>query len=147
MTDQTQARDVIAALINTAWLADPISAGVALLWADTIDDKPPANDSNGNAVPFVRVAIRHSLGRQDTLAARGRRRYLYGGVVQVQIFTPLGDGKALADQLAQVVKFALTSALTTSQVWFFDITPNDLGRDGPWYFDSIDAVFRYQEVA
>lgn len=147
MTTQTAARDIISGLVNAAWLADALSAGIVLLWADVIGDKPPAHDARGNAVPFARVAVRHFFGEQDTLSRVGTRRYLTGGMVQMQIFTPIGDGYALGDQLAEIVKRAFRVQPTTSQVWFFDITPTDLGTDGPWYFQSVEAKFRYQEIA
>jgi hypothetical protein len=146
VTTQTEARDIVSARLHTAWLADPLSAPITLLWSKTVGDKAPEHDGNGNPAPFARVAVIHSSGVQDTLNAPGSRRYLTGGLVQVQIFTPAGDGSTLGDQLVEIVKAALRSTGTTSAVWFLDITPNDLGRDGPWDMQTVEARFRYQEL-
>lgn len=135
-------------MINAAWLADTLSAPIPLYWDDFKQDKPGRDPAGGaRNESWARCSVRHTLGEQDTLGRIGQRRYLAGGNVTVQIFTPKGDGHRLGDQLVEIVKDALRQRPTTSQVWFFDISTPEVGVDGPWFNRNVEASFRYQEVA
>lgn len=147
MTTITQARDAIAGIINTAWLASPTTSSLTLLW-DNVKGDPPAEDgSTGKAEAWGRVAVRHTIGENDTLGPIGGRRYLFGGTVTVQLFAPIGDGHSQLDEMVEVVKAALQEASPSAAVWFFDITPVEIGPDGPWFNTNVDALFRYQQRA
>jgi len=147
MTTTTAARDAIASLIRTAWIA-PGSAteNVLLLWDNVVAPKP-AEDEFGKALPWGRVTVRHATGEQETLAPIGSRRYLSGGIVTVQVFTPFGDGHGLGDQIVAVIKAAFRAAPVTHAVWFNNASITEIGVDGPWFNTNLDATFRYQEVA
>lgn len=144
MTTQAESRDIIGEVVRTAWLADPTSQDIPLLW-DNVKGEKPGNDANGRPLPWARVAIRHTVGGQETMGAQGARRYASGGVVQVQIFTALDYGHALSDELVQIVKSAFRSTSSPSGVWFYDERTTELGPDGPWFNVNVSATFRYEE--
>lgn len=146
MTTLTQARDAIFDLVNDALAASGTTSSVALLW-DNVKGAKPGEGTNGNALPWIRLALRHNLGEQDTMGRLGARRYLAGGTFTAQIFTPFGDGHTQGYAIAEVVKAALRAASPHSTVWFFDIVVSEIGEDGPWFNINVDATFRYQERA
>lgn len=146
MTTTVEARDAILELLRTAWLANPASAAVPLLFEDVRADRPEV-DADGRAEPWALASVRHSTGEQDTLGASGRRRFLYGGEAAVQIFAPLQDGLRVSDILVGVARGAFLSTPPTSPVWFFDVRQVEVGPHGPWFRTDLLATFRYQEVA
>tara|TARA_R110000822_G_scaffold120633_1_gene254105 strand:- start:1164 stop:1607 length:444 start_codon:yes stop_codon:yes gene_type:complete len=140
-----QARDAVGLLINTAWLAAPAAAGISMRWDNVKADKPGEDGTTTNAEPFARTTIRVIESPQIT---QGRRRYQTEGSVTVQIFTPFGDGHTVGDALVQVILDTLRGhAGGTDGLWFFDINPNELGTEGPWFMTIVGATFRFQELA
>jgi hypothetical protein len=147
MTTATQARDAIMLLLRTAWTATgAVTEEIPLHWDNVVTEKP-GEDEFGKALPWARVTVRHNTGAQDTLAAIGLRRFLSGGTVTVQIFTPFGDGHALSDQIVEVVRAAIRATPVVHTVWFHNTSVAEIGQDGPWFNVNVEAVFRYQEVA
>lgn len=144
MTTQTEARDSIIGRVNTAWLASATTQDLPLVFDDVDADKP-GYDAAGKAVAWGRVTVRHTAGEQETMAPVGQRRYGARGTVLVQIFTPAGDGWSLSDVIAGIIKTAFRGPRAGSPVWYSDVTPNEVGRDGPWNLQTITAAFGYQE--
>jgi len=153
VTTALQARSAIYALVYAALQANattaPIAAGTggALLW-DNVKGTKPGEGTNSNPYPWIRLAMRHTVGGQDTLGAVGRRRYLSGGIFTAQIFTAAGDGNTAGYTIAEVIKAALRGASPHSTVWFTgEMGITEVGEDGPWFNVNVDAEFRYQERA
>lgn len=151
MTTTAQAVDAVMGLLRTAWLASATTQEIAVYYEDVVGDPKPGEeitdpglDELGKPLPWARFSMRHTSGRQDTLAPVGQRRFLAGGIVTVQVFTPFGDGRTLSDQVVAVVKTALR-ARHSSGVWFNDVRIEELGQDGPWFNVNVVADFRYQE--
>lgn len=142
----TEARDEILALLKAAWDAGSPSQGLTLMYPDVKISKPEAA-SNGEAPAWARAQVQHASGSQATLANHeGQSRFRRSGIVTVQIFTPFGTGLVLADQLATIVKNAFEGVQTPSGVIFRDVTPNEIGEDGPWFNVNVLAQFEYDEI-
>jgi hypothetical protein len=137
----TQARDEILTQFRTAWLADPASAALPVLWPDS-DSKPPASGA------WARVSVTHGSGGQSTLSGGlGETRYTHMGFVTVQLFTPRGDGLKLSDQLVTISKHAFEGVATSpGHVTFYRVRSREVGPDGQWFNTNVLADFEYDEV-
>lgn len=137
----TQAEDEVLTLFRTAWEAGIPSAGLALRYED-VADVPVATGA------WARVSFRNSTGRQATLSGEvGRRLFEHTGFVVVQVFTPTGDGKVLANQLAQIAKNAFEGKTTTpGDVRLRNARIVPVGQEGSWYQTNVFADFEYEEL-
>lgn len=148
MTSALEARDALIGAIRTGWLADGTSAPIPLHYDDVKADPPSTTDAEGRPDPYARVTMRHVGGEQDTLGGVGNRRFMSSGVVTVQLFTAPGDGHALSDALASIVRGILFGLRSPNGVWVFDVSPPlEVGVTGAWFQTNVTATFRYQEVA
>ncbi len=139
-----QARDAISSVINSAWLAAPVSAALPMLWDNVKGDRPGEDGATTQANPWARTTLRIITSPQVT---QGARRFETTGAIVVQIFTPTGDGHALGDQLMQVMVDALRAHVGgIGGLHFFDIVPNEIGPDGPWFNVNVNASVRFQAV-
>lgn len=145
MTTQTVARDAIADTINDAWLASGVTSAIELQW-DNVKADPVGEDSDGNALPFGRVTVRHFTSTQETLGGVGSRKHQTEGAVTIQVFTPVGDGHVLADSIVEVLKAALRN-VRVGDLWFFDVRVNEIGQDRGWFNQNVVAGFRYAEAS
>lgn len=136
--DYAAARDEMLTLFSTAWQ----TTGHPVLFEDAPTDQRPADGS-----PWARVSIRHAGGEQATLAGEtGMRRWRRTGTLFVQVFTPRGNGFALADSLGKVAAHAFQGKRTPGGVWFRDVSMREIGPDGPWMQVNVTAAFEYDEV-
>jgi len=138
----TEARDEMFAVFRTAWLGDPASASVPVMWPDVAAQKPPTSGA------WARVTVQHNTGRQATLSnGVGQRRFRRTGVVTVQVFAPTGDGQEFSDQLATIAKNAFEGVTTSpGRVMFRDVRLREVGQDGNFYQVNVLADFEYDEV-
>ena len=141
---KTQARDVIAKAVNDAWTASPVTSAIALHWDNVVADVVDV-DTDGRALPWARVTVRHQTSTQETIGGPSCRKSLVEGLLTLQIFTPAGDGHVLADQIADTMVAALRAA-NASDLWFFQVRVNEIGQDGPWFNSNLLADFRYVEA-
>ena len=145
----TQARDDILTQFRTTWNADTpaVNGGkIPQVFYEGVaeEDALPQDDA------WARIVIRHTLANQSSLSDdSGQRRFEKIGIVTVQVFTPLKDGKGteLGEGLAQVAKKAYEGKHTlTSNVWFRNVRINEIGVDGPWFQMNVLADFIYDEL-
>ncbi len=143
------ARDAIMLLFRTAWLADPASASVALLYDDVAGDAPGEDASTGQPIPFARITVQHTRGREETLGGVGVGRDLFTGTVVVQIFTPKGQGWTDADVLAAIALKAFQrkrfGGATDDTGWFYNVHPQEVRNDGAYAQLNVNATFRYAQ--
>lgn len=142
-----QARDAVMELVDAAWKATgAVTETMPLLYDDVRGDAPSAPSAGGRASPYGRATVRVLESPQST---QGRqRRYLTTGLVTVQVFAPVGEGRVTADRMARVVVDALRGHQgNPAGVWFFDVAPLELPNDGPWSQTNVQGSFRFQEVA
>ncbi len=139
-----QARDAVITVVDVAWKAAPASAALTMLYDNVVGDRPGESASTTQNEAWARTTVR-TIGSDRT--TQGTRRYQTDGLVTVQIFTPSGDGHTLGDALTKIVVDALRAHTSSADsIWFFGVTPIEIGQDGPWFNVNVDASFRYQEV-
>lgn len=138
----SEARDDVYKLITDAWGDEgPID----------FEDKPRNPQEEPippkTAIPWLRVKMVHTSGFQATLANEiGQRRFRKGGVILVQIFTPLGSSLREPERLGILVNNALEGASTPHDVFIRNVRMNEQGSDGHWYLVRVDADFEYDSI-
>lgn len=150
----TEARDDILGRFRTAWLADPLSAPIAVKWPDVAQGEfpPKTEDADKNVIPWARITVLHNPGAGGESAISGdggvaaRRRYTRLGTVTVNIFTARGDGRTLSDQLVIIAMRAFESQRTPNGVIFRNVRPTGVGKDGAYYQANVVCDFEYDEV-
>ena len=144
----TTARDGVLELINTAWLASGTTSSISMLWDNVRireDDLSAAQfDARGNAKPYARTTVRTIISTAESIGNPPAGKFLTEGRLRVQIFTPPGDGHALADAAVEVLKAALRGA-SVGTLWFFNVFPNEIGIEDKWFRVDLVASFRYEE--
>lgn len=148
MTTRAEARDAILGLVRTAWLADPTSASLPLLYADAGREDPPGDDASGNPGAWARLSVQHTPGAsgQASLGTVGNRLFDRVGVFTAQIFTAKGTGLVLSDQLSTIVTDALEAGLADKSVWFKNVSSAEVDQNGAWFQINVTAEFSYREV-
>lgn len=142
----TTARDEIHAAFQTAW-----DAGAPALNGGTAP--PVSYDAVAFEAPtaavWARIRVRHEQGEQVTLGGPATRRFNKQGTVTVSIFAPLATtlDTTTAEALALVAKSAFEGKATPSQVWFRDVTVNEIGIEESWFQIDVIASFNYDEIA
>jgi hypothetical protein len=133
-----EARDEILTLFKTAW---GTNAPTVPVFYDDLDETPPESGA------WVKVYVNLITARQASLAGSGGvRRWERFGQLYVQIFTESGLGLSLSDQLVTIVLNALEGATTPGGVWFRNVRPNEIGRDGKWWQVNVTADFVYDQI-
>ena len=141
VTQTRTARSEILALFKAAWDGDPTSASLPVLWDGVAADIPTSG-------AWARAMVRQTTGTQVALSGDeiGVARHTHTGFLMVQIFTPLGEGLVLSDQLADIVKNGVRGKRTASGVVFRDVRTPDIGPDGQFFHKQVVADFEYDEV-
>ena len=146
MTTVAQARLEINELFRDAWIANGTSSSIPLVFENAQGSTPPSGtDANGRAKPWARVSIRHFTGEAETLGPVGLKRFLYTGMVTVEIYTAIGDGWQVGDALCQVARAIFRGNSTASGVWFTEVGSLEIGRDTDWYRQDVTARFSYED--
>jgi len=135
------ARDTVLGQFKTAWDADPESSLIPVYYWDQKRNRP-ADDLE----PFVRINMVHATGFQASLA-RDTGTIIYGreGIIQIQIFTPLGKGLTQADSLAKVAADAFEGQ-NNGDIWFRNVRINEIGPDGDRFQTNVLIDFTYDEI-
>lgn len=141
------ATDEILSLLNEAWRIRArrdtmLTYDPELLW-EISEHLDRAKEQKA----FARASIRHTSGRQKTLAGVGNRRFRNFGVVNIQVITPFldGTGAGHCQKLAEVCKDAYEGK-RTQNVWFRGCRFQEIGRDGPWYQINLLIEFEWDEI-
>lgn len=140
-----EAYDAMLEQFATVWGADSISEDVAVQYPDRTDfpEQLPAN-------AWARVTITHNpgIGGQSSLSGdTGVRRYNRVGVIEVQIFTPIGGGMTLAHSLVAIARRCFEGVnLSPSGVWFRGVRHTEVGSSGAWTQNNVLATFEYDEI-
>jgi len=141
----TDARDEIHTLFKTAWDAGVETTGKTVLYADSKTEVPLTNDVDSNPDLWARIQVQHTGANQGTLGATGNRCFNRFGIVTVQVFTPLGTGLSIADNVYTIVVNAYEGKATPGGVWFRNVQLNEIGPSGDWFQGNIIADFEYEE--
>lgn len=139
-----EARDDVYSLVVEAWGTE----GPIDFWdkprnpnADPIPPKTPT--------PWLRIKMTHTDGRQASLTGGlgvKNRRFRRYGLVEIQVFTPLGSSLREPDRLGTLVMNALEGASTPHDVLFRRVRKNEVGSDGHWFQVNVYADFEYDTI-
>ena len=136
-----EANDAILDLFKTAW----DTTGHPVTYENVKPTKPFPPTTN---IPWARVMVRHTGGRQGSLTGGlSITRWNRNGLFTAQIFTPNGDGLSLGYSLCKIVTDAFEGVATVStRVWCRNVRINEIGPDGEWFQFNVIAEFTYDEV-
>lgn len=141
-----QARDEILTLFKTAWDAGAESAGKTVIYPDAKNTVPETNDGNGDPDVWARVSVVHTTGEQATLSNHlGQQRFQRNGIFTAQVFSPIGTGLSIGDNLYKIVVDAFEGKASPGGVWFTNVSVNEIGPEGSWFQTNITADFEYDE--
>ena len=127
-------RDIYDALL-TYWTANSLTAG--LTFANESFDPPASTE-------WVRAAVFHTGGDQDSLGGVNNRKFMRSGNITVQVFTPQDSGLSASDVLTEAVLAALEGlTFTLSNIRTYGATINEVGPDNGWYQVNVDVPFEY----
>lgn len=139
-----EAYDDLLTLIRSKW--------TNLIGAAEFEDKPrpsaaepiPPTDAQR---PWIRVRLRHTGGRQVTLANDvGSRRFRRFGLLMVQIMSPSGSGLVSPHSHAILIVDALEGMATPHDVLIRNVRISEVGSDGQWYQTNVFADIEYDAV-
>lgn len=135
----TQARDDLLSAVSTAWGATgPV---------DYEDQPNTVQIPPDGAIPWIRVTIRHTTGRQATLSnAIGARRFRRFGVILVQVFSPLGSSMRDPETHTNLIVNALEGITTENGVITRNVRINEIGSEGIWFQTNVVADFEYDQI-
>lgn len=139
----SEARDEIHTLFKTAWDAGAETGCQPVLYADSKTTVPKTVDTDSNPDVWARITVQHTGGNQATLG--GNRCFNRFGVVTVQVFTPIGTGLSIGDNVYKIVVDAYEGKTTPGGVWFRNVAVNEVGPEGEWFQTNIIADFEYEE--
>jgi len=135
MTTLSEAREAIYETFNTAW-ADQTD-----LTFDNEGFSPSEED------PWVRLAVRHTASKQETLGAPGDRKFARFGAAFVQVFTPVDGGTAPSDTLIEDARAVFEgNRINGTTIRFNDVIVREEGRDESWCQTVVEAQFEYDET-
>lgn len=135
MTPQ-EAVDEMFATIKTVAAAQ----SVTMLWPDVPGDPP----TDASAV-WARPTVAHANGGQGSLTGGlGTTMYDADGVLWIQLFAPIGDGKVKGYAVAQEFLNALRRY--SGSVWLRRQRLEEGGQDGAFNRFDIKADFEYYDV-
>lgn len=101
---------------------------------------------------WARWNIDYGLGNQVTFGKKTQRKFSKGGLIYINVFTPLGGGLAQARDASQIAIFAYEGQRTPSDVWFRDVRieseghGHGSGRNKSWWTTLVVARFTYEHL-
>ena len=137
MTTLTQAREAIYLAFTTAWGSE------TQFTFDNEDFKPPKDE------PWVRLAVRHENGEQETLGPVGNRKFERTGRVLIQVFAVEDAGTERSDELLTLARNTFEGVtLAGTTVRFHGVTVREIGstKKDKWFQTLVDAPFTYDET-
>lgn len=131
-----EARDEMLAIFKIIW----DDQGYTAVYTDVPGSPPSASK------PWARPTIKHALGGQASLSSDvGTQIYTQVGTLFIQVFAPLGDGGKKANDLAQLLLVAYSTARGGS-VWYRNQRLKNVGSDGAFENVNVLIDFTYDDT-
>jgi len=144
-----EAENAVLGAFRTAWLASGTTSSIGLLWPNVEGTEEDLGgnryDAEQNPLPYARPVFAVLVSGQETLGPVGVAKYLTEAILRVQIFTPPGDGYALASSIVEDVLKPTFRGVSIGELWFFDVFATRGGRDKAWMRTDFRASCRYVE--
>ena len=142
MTSYTieQARDAIVSEFETGWTNLSLNPDF-IVYQNKEDQAPPTNRET-----WCRFVLTHSFSGKASLGnANGQSRFERNLIMTVQLFTEASNG--LDDATPQgIVDIFEGGIASLPGIWFRNVNPNEIGRDGVWYQTNITADVIYDQI-
>ena len=140
MPTPNEARTAIYMKMQTAVAASSsIGFDSTRISYDNRDFSPPSGGA------WVRLAVRHTGRSQETLGAKGKRRFRSFGFVFVQVFTEVDSNMKDADRIAKAIA-DIFDAVTFDGLAFQAASSREGDVDGKWNTVIVEAPFSYDDV-
>lgn len=135
-----EAYDAILTVFKDGW--NTLSSPVPPVFYDDVKNDVPSKG------PWARATLDFNNNRRVTVGGGiGNRRWTRYGILTVQIFTPVGEGRNKADVLAQKVTDIFEGADTGyDSIFFRDVDRHDIGAHGAWWQTNMIIRFEYDTV-
>lgn len=128
-----EARDEILTVFHNAWGARKA------VYTDIPSEIPTSG-------VWARPTLRHDSGGQGSLAGdQGKIQYDNGGVLFIQIFTPIGQGSNETYTLSQMLVSAYR-AYKHPNLWFRNIRMQEVPSNGSFQQHNVMADFEYTNL-
>lgn len=135
MASLNQARERIYQHFATAW------GSTSAFTFENEKFAPPSGAA------WVRLSVRHRVRGQETLGPAGNRKFESFGAVIVQVFTPLDNGTAAADTLAELVRTTFEGkVLLPEHIRVYAVGVREVGPSDEWHQVNVEAEFQYDET-
>lgn len=130
-----EATDEMSRVVNSVLVAE----GVLAKWEDV-----PANEMDGETT-WAKIFIQHSKGNISALGGVNLlRKFQRDGVILVQVFAPVGQGKLQAMEVAQLVSNAYEDE--KGDVLYRNVTVQEIGAEGSFWQALVRIEFEYDDV-
>lgn len=132
--------------MTAAEAVDAVFGVFKAVW-DTTGFPAVYNDVGGTpaAGAWARATIQHERGRQASLSGGlGVKLWTQAGVVAVEVYAPIGDGRAEAYRLAELVVNGFRDA--RGSVWYRNPRMRERGANGAHQRIDVLADFIYDET-
>lgn len=115
-------------------------------------DEPAEADHASLELAFMRVSVRNVVDQQLTLSAEdsnGGHVYETIGFLAVQVFIPKTDteGTQHGRNLCSLVQKRFREAGANNDVWFKNVTINELSPDERWRRFNVISEYNFTETA
>ena len=130
-----EARDVLSAMVKTAW--DSAASGAALLYDNDREQHPPKDASL-----WGRLHIQHDVGDRVTIGDGEAALFRDKGRLSVQLFAPPRFGTLAVETLAGDLLIALRAA-NPAGIRIHRVLVKDVGPDGTFYQMNVELAFQY----
>jgi len=137
MTTITDARATLYTEFSTNFTGVP----AARITFDNEKFDPPSD------VSWVRFAVRHFGGGQESLGDAGARKFNRTGAAFVQVFVPQDTGVRDADILAQEARTIMEGkTLLSGAIRTFDSEIREIGLNDGYYMVIVETRFEFTET-
>lgn len=144
----TEARDQMLSRLKTDYDANPSGFGnLVIMWDDSANDPPIPDPQVVTPLPWARVNVKHTTGRQTAIGKSGvKGRYTRGGFLIIQLFTPGNKGLVSSDAIITMILAAFEGKTTSGGLVFRNGRFQEVGQDGPWHQTNIFVDFEYDDI-
>jgi hypothetical protein len=139
----SQADKEMAELFRVPW---EVTAGYKCDWPNAKSREHQEDET------WARWTLDYVVGGQVTLGSKTNRKFNKGGLIYINVFTPLGAGLASARDASQIALFAYEGQRTPSDVWFRRVRieseghGHGSGKNKSWWTTLVVAEFTYEHL-
>lgn len=147
MTTLPEATEALYQRFKDEWVNGSATELTPYAFDNIAIDTPAGPDGKG--APWVRFSVSHSGATQETLGRFGNRKFGRTGRAFLQLFVPIGSGRATTDDLLEVGRSMFEGrAIPGTTLRFNDVIVREVGEveDGRWWGSTIEAVFEYDQI-